>query len=245
MNKRRPLARPEMLLGLTPDDLPLPDPDRVWAVLGADSADDSGSVDPVAVVTRLRALALVALDTATRIESLPTPTAARVAESIWNGVIGTDLVECAAEALGVHHARRAKEARDELRQRLRLAGMLIRVESELRALHAFLRGRDLLRPRIGRDRVEAVRAQARDSMAGRSDAERPVWTSCLADELGFEEVIRGKFIPQAVRQVVVSTGATREKVYAARRWCAKVWPEGLPGGGRLLLHLELVGPPRG
>ena len=247
-SRRRPLANSRMLMGATPDDIPpLHDADDVWRIVGCHSKE--GKRENVeALVTRLRALGLVALDTAASIESTRET---QDGAATWYTSVGSDLVERAAEALGVHHARRAKVAREDIRELVRLVTALRRIEDELKDLRLFVSASITVPQRIPRDRLPAIREATRKALAKRSEPTPKSWTLCIKDGAdnhavdSFEAVLRGDLKKVAVRQVVSSEDVTREKIYAAQRWCKKTWPSGIPDVGRFVPRLALLGPPRG
>ena len=234
-----------MLRGLTTDDLPLPDPERIWAVIAARSGTGFGAADTRALVTRLRALALVALDAAEHIEGSQAPTERRRDDAAWHRAVGQDLVERAAQALGVHHARRAAEVRDELRLRYKLATAVERVEGELLELGTTLRGTGAVPRRVRRDVATSLLARLRAEVATRPTGVPESWVACLDDLELLRRVFSGSVTPIAVGVVAGRLGVTREKIYAARKWWSRLEVDGRVMPGRLEAHLELRGPPRG
>ena len=106
--------------------------------------------------------------------------------------MGQDLVERAAQARGVHHARRAAEVRDELRLRYKLATAVERVEGELLELGTTLRGISAVPRRVRRDVAISLLARLKAEVAARATGVPESWVACLGFEsLGAVVIIQG------------------------------------------------------
>ncbi len=240
----RPLADPRMLRGLTPEDVPLPDADAMWSVLALSSSDATGSVRSEALTTRLRALALAALDLAGSLDDLEAASSPDGDVVDWYQTVGTDLVERAASSLGVLHAARSVETRREFRRAFALAQRQAGLEAELAALRTFLIGRVGPFPARLRDaRRASLQAEALAALKGRK--EPASWQPCVVDPENFDDLLKSRFVPISVRMMMASTSLSRERLYALRRWRLRFWGDAVLVKGRWVTRLELRGPPRG
>lgn len=241
-----PLADPTMLLGLTAKDLPLPDPDRIWSVLAMPSTDGAGVRRSSALVVRLRALALLALDLASGIEELDAGSSSRAEELDWHQTLGADLVDRAAQGLGVLHAARAKETRRDFRRAFALAQRQAGLEAELGALRAFLIERTGPIPvRLREGQRAGLRERALALLAGRAVPTPASWLWCVQDPASFDDLLKERIVPVAVRLIMERSSLSRERLYALRRWRLRVWGDAVPEKARLVARLDLRGPPRG
>lgn len=240
----RPLADPRMLRGLTPEDLPLPDADAMWSVLALPSSDAMGGVRSAALTTRLRALAMAALDLAGSLDDLEAASNPDADVVDWYQTVGTDLVERAAASLGVLHAARAVETRREFRRAFALVQRQAGLEAELAALRAFLIEQAGPLPARLRDaRRASLQAEVLAALEGRKVPSS--WRPCLVDPEHFDDLLKGRFVPIAVRMMMASTSLSRERLYALRRWRLRFWGDAVLVKGRWVTRLDLRGPPRG
>jgi hypothetical protein len=106
----RRCARPANLAGIEIPESALIDPETPWLALSGLHTTEHGDVDVAALTTRLRGLALAALDVAQRIE---VAAAQRRPDARQTG-LAVDLVEVAENTLGVHVARRIQALRREI-----------------------------------------------------------------------------------------------------------------------------------
>jgi hypothetical protein len=244
--ENRPLAAPWMLLGLTPEAVPLPDPDRVWSVLALASTDAAGTRHSAALTTRLRALALLALDLAAGLEDCEAASNPNDEAVDWYRTLGTDVVERAAAGLGVLHAVRAKETRREFRRTFALAQRQAGLESELAALRAFLIEREGPLPaRLREAQRASLLARALAWVEGHAEPTPASWRWCVEDPANFDDLLKERIVPLTVRLMVATSSLSRERLYALRRWRLRVWGDAAPEKARLVAHLDLRGPPRG
>lgn len=245
-NRTESMAAPWMLRGLTPEDVPLPDADAMWSVLALPSSDAMGGVRSAALTTRLRALALLALDLTAGLEDCEAASSPNDEAVDWYRTLGTDLVERAAAGLGVLHAVRAKEARREFRIAFALAQRQAGLEAELAALREFLIERFGPFPARLRQAPRAALLERAQLLLGAPKAPGPdSWRQCVADAANFDDLLGGRIVPVAVRIMMVTSSLSRERLYALRRWRLRVWGDAAPEEELLVARLELRGPPRG
>lgn len=241
MTPKRVLASPESLRGITADDIPLfGNADVVWRVLGLEHGD---SLD--ALATRLRALALVALDAAYGVEH------ARPDDLDWWRLLGGDLVRRTGDSLGVLHARRAAGARAEFRGRARMLRELDRVTREVESLKSTLIDLGLAGQRTGRDAMPGTFAAAAKHLkdldaSGVAGTVPDSWRRCV-ESLDLFSDFWGSPSAFARRVVGGDEGLSLGQLSALVRWGKALAARKIDAAepSQLWVRDELRGPPRG
>ena len=239
---KRVLASPESLRGITLDDLPLcgGDADVVWRALGMEHGD---SLD--ALVIRLRALALVARDTADRVEQ------ARPDDLDWWRRLGGDLVRRTGASLGVLHARRVAGAPSKFRENARMLRELEKVTREVESLKSTLIDKGLAGQRVGRDAMSGTFAAAAKHLeeldsAGVAGTVPDSWRRCIESLESFSD-FWGSPSAFARRVVGEDEGLSARQLSALVCWGKALEARGIDAAepSQFWVRDELRGPPRG